>query len=273
MTDSYMGNYTFKVRGPGMMGPYLKEHGSPPEGERSYLAGGGDCVVNLRPGKEYWVEVVPCNEEEGVIQQKIDIVESEMSRLTTIDAVARATHSVSPHSPSKLLTTRSHSSCSRGSPDTRSASSSTGGGHRSSSESDSDGEGPRRSAEPKIIDSSPVKTTTTADTTESPLPLLVVSPREEHAVTPLSPLPEEASSFELPPTPNDEATQEEPAIVDPTHASRPAGMCDSPSVLEKKVADQELRIKELKKQALQMKLDAQQAEIDALQRKLGVDDK
>lgn len=68
MADSYNGNYTFRVRGPGLMGPYLDEndlpscHGNDGDDEvttvsRSFLTGGGGWIVGLKPGKEYWVEV------------------------------------------------------------------------------------------------------------------------------------------------------------------------------------------------------------------------
>eukprot|EP00041_Stephanoeca_diplocostata_P024475 m.620643 g.620643 ORF g.620643 m.620643 type:complete len:188 (+) comp22537_c1_seq2:293-856(+) len=96
MADSYNGNYTFRVRGPGLMGPYLEETALPAAGDgtershtnddvtpgpRSYLSGGGGWIVGLKAGKEYWVEVDADPMVQSDVQQVIDIATNEIVRL------------------------------------------------------------------------------------------------------------------------------------------------------------------------------------------------
>jgi hypothetical protein len=248
MADSYLGNYTFKVKGPGMMGSYLTENGVPPDGERSFLAGGGDCVINMQPGKEYWVEVIPCNADEVVIKQKIDIVESEIARLTTVDAVARATTSVSPHSPGR----RSHSAVS-------SHSASSGGSDLLSNLGSGD-EGPDDASDKIYRSSADSPSTVDHDPIDDAVQAQEECSQEE--CSPLSMLAEEAGPFNHtePSTPR--------VVIDDVCESPDKAVVQQPIVDDADEADEAARIKQEKRQALQMKLDERQAEIAEIQRQL-----
>eukprot|EP00038_Savillea_parva_P010069 m.187698 g.187698 ORF g.187698 m.187698 type:complete len:674 (+) comp17170_c0_seq1:294-2315(+) len=280
MADSYLGQYTFKVRGPGMMGPELKEHGVPPDGERSYLTGGGDSVVDLRPNKEYWVEVVPCGDD-AVIMQKIDLVESEIARLTTADAVARAAVCASlspPRSKASRASSRHSDSdpygvSSYGRDGAVSAPASTPGypgsdgtysrsGIDSTTTSEDDGRSSAFSPSPtpsplsplaeepygSVADDDTTEDTHTVDTdgTSSDKSRLLCA-----LSMPLPSLPSASSIDSLPSLPGGGG-----------------GGAESPRALERRVSDAENRLKELRRQALQRKLSDREAEIAALEQEL-----
>eukprot|EP00729_Bicosta_minor_P003430 gene3429-3061_t len=71
LQESFKGDYRLRVRGPGMLGPYLEEgegSGALPASsdERSYLLGAErakPCVIGMKPKAEYWVEIIPAELE------------------------------------------------------------------------------------------------------------------------------------------------------------------------------------------------------------------
>jgi len=84
MSDTYKGNYTFKVRGPGMMGPFLDEDSSEPlaEGSRSYLHEGGTTLIGFKARREYWVEIMSDPDAFGSeIKEAILRTETEIARI------------------------------------------------------------------------------------------------------------------------------------------------------------------------------------------------
>jgi len=303
LADSFYGHYTFKIRGPGMMGPYLEEHGTPPVGERSFLRNGGDCVVDMRSGREYWVEVFECEAENEAIKQKIDLVESEISRLTTVDAVARATLSVSPVSPGRRSAAGSAASTSsRGSLDTQSLSSLvTDPENRSNADDEGENDPDHDEDDDSGGDGDDEDVSQYMDgmsrTATSPVDAIRPPACELHferagAAAPLITTETPAGTIAEP-----EATVSEPSYLarnlrrppplsPPSSSSEPLSPleqrdapstitpgvviedCESPGMLEARVAEQDARIKALRREALQKKLQVQQAEIAALEREL-----
>lgn len=77
LSDSFDGDYTIKIRGPGMMGPFLDNivttlPDTEERGSRPFFQDGGFGVCGLEVGREYWVEVVP--DPKLALQMKQELV-------------------------------------------------------------------------------------------------------------------------------------------------------------------------------------------------------